>query len=224
MTRRQALLLAGAGAVSAGVGATGLLSGWGSPSGSTVSGPGGAASDLVEPKVISSEGGNLRVTLTAAAGPVDMAGRSVRGMSYNGAVPGPTLRIRPGDRVTLDLVNQLDTGTNLHTHGLHVSPVGNSDNIFVHVKEGETFRYEYRIPPDHPAGTFWYHPHLHETLADQLFAGMAGAIVIERDGSVPLQAQRERMLVITDTTVDGDRIAGVNMRDRMLGRRANSYS
>ncbi|MGC1210950.1 MAG: multicopper oxidase family protein [Micromonospora sp.] len=220
MTRRKALLLAGAGAVSVGVGAAGLLRGWGSPT-STVSGSPGAVPTgdrFVEPTVIASEGGRLQVTLTAAAGRVTIAGRSVQAMSYNGSVPGPTLRLRPGDRVTLDLVNRLGASTNLHTHGLHVSAERNGDNPFLHIRDGETFRYEYEIPRDHPAGTFWYHPHLHGTVADQLFAGLMGAIVVQRDDSVPLPAQRERVLVITDTTLDGDRIARANQRDRMLGR------
>lgn len=220
MTRRQALLLAGAGAVSTGVGATGLLRGWGAPT-STVNGSsvgGSTSAQLVEPKVIASERGRLQITLTAAVGRVDLAGRSVQTLSYNGSVPGPTLRLRPGDRVTLDLVNRIGTGTNLHTHGLHISPAGNSDNVFLHIRDGETFRYEYEIPRNHPAGTFWYHPHLHETVADQLFAGMVGAIVVERDDSVPLPVRRERMLVITDTSLTDDGIAETDLRNRMLGR------
>jgi FtsP/CotA-like multicopper oxidase with cupredoxin domain len=125
--------------------------------------------------------------------------------------------------VTLDLEYRLAAATNLHVHGLHVSPKGNSDNVFVHVEEGETFRYEYEIPPDHPAGTFWYHPHLHGLVADQLFGGMAGAIVIELDDAVSLPVDRERMLVVTDVTLD-DRVAQISMRDRMMGREATSFS
>jgi FtsP/CotA-like multicopper oxidase with cupredoxin domain len=222
MTRRQALLLAAAGAVGAAVGTAGLLGARGSPTGSprgrdpSEFGTTGAA--LVEPQVIASEAGSLQLTLTAAAGVVDLAGRSVQALSYNGSVPGPTLRLRAGDRVTLDLENRLGQGTNLHLHGFHVSPAANGDNVFVHVQDGETFRYEYEIGRDHPAGTFWYHPHLHRAVADQLFAGMAGAIVIERDDTLPLPAARERVLVVTDTALDGDRIAQVDMPDRILGR------
>ncbi len=51
--------------------------------------------------------------------------------------------------------------TNLHVHGLHVSPAGHGDNVFVHVMPGEEWEYEYQIPEDHPAGLFWYHPHPH---------------------------------------------------------------
>ncbi|HKI05611.1 MAG TPA: multicopper oxidase domain-containing protein, partial [Thermoanaerobaculia bacterium] len=51
--------------------------------------------------------------------------------------------------------------TNLHTHGLHVSPKCNSDNVFVDVQPGCGFSFEFKIPKSHPAGTYWYHPHVH---------------------------------------------------------------
>jgi FtsP/CotA-like multicopper oxidase with cupredoxin domain len=222
VTRRQALLLAGAGAIGAGVVAAGLLRDWGSPadrqtdSGFTV--PGETSAALAEPEVIGSAGGILHATLTAAVGRVVLAGRPVEAMSYNGSVPGPTLRLRAGDRVTLDLTNRLGVGTNLHVHGLHVSPEGNSDNPFVHVNPGETFRYQYDIPQEHPAGTFWYHPHLHGMAADQLFGGLAGAIVVERDDSAALPVERERTLVVTDVTLDGGQVAKVSVPERMMGR------
>jgi FtsP/CotA-like multicopper oxidase with cupredoxin domain len=225
LTRRRALLLAGAGAVSAAVGATGLLRGWGRPAhdplSSLPSEPGAPGTELREPDVVASDRGRLQLTLTAAAGRVELAGRSVQALSYNGSVPGPTLRVRAGDRVGLDLENRLGAGTNLHVHGLHVSPQGDGDNVFVHVAGGETFRYTHQIPQDHPSGTFWYHPHLHGLVADQLFGGLAGAIVIERDDDVPLPVQRERMLVVTDVTLDGDVVAQVSPADRMLGRQGD---
>jgi FtsP/CotA-like multicopper oxidase with cupredoxin domain len=180
---------------------------------------GGTTGDeLAQPEVLLSGGGRLALTLSAVAGRAQLAGRSVECLSYNGSVPGPTLRVRAGDRITLDLENRLGESTNLHVHGLQVSPIGNSDNVFVEVKDGDTFRYEYEIPKDHPAGTFWYHPHLHHAVADQLWGGLAGAIVVERDDSPMLDVQQERVLVVTDVSLDGDRIAQASTPDRMLGR------
>ena len=49
--------------------------------------------------------------------------------------------------------------TNLHIHGLHVSPLGDHDNIFRHIPPLSNATYEYDIPHNHPTGTFWYHPH-----------------------------------------------------------------
>lgn len=87
--------------------------------------------------------------------------------------------------------------TNLHTHGLHVSPAGNSDNVLVAIAPGEEFFYEIKIPADHPPGTFWYHPHVHGSTAMQVSSGMEGALIIEGDiDRVPaIAAAREQVFV-----------------------------
>lgn len=71
--------------------------------------------------------------------------------------------------------------TNLHTHGLHVSPNCNSDNVFVDVEPGCGFSFEFKIPATHPAGTFWYHPHVHGSTALQVSSGAEGALIIRGD-------------------------------------------
>jgi FtsP/CotA-like multicopper oxidase with cupredoxin domain len=157
----------------------------------------------------------LPVQLTAAPG-VPLAGRDTAAWGFDGTSPGPTLRVRPGDVLRIRLVNQLDQATNLHTHGMHVSPQGNGDNPFVSIEPGTSFDYEIRVPADHPAGTFWYHPHHHGTVADQIFAGLAGALLV--DGG-PALAPRERVLLVTDTTLDTDgRVAPVDVISTMMGR------
>ena len=96
--------------------------------------------------------------------------------------------------------------TNLHVHGLHVSPSDNSDNIFLRVPAGESFQYEYQIPPDHPAGLNWYHPHLHGTVTNQVFAGLAGPIIVEGDlDALPgIAGVPERLLVLQATQLYPD--------------------
>jgi FtsP/CotA-like multicopper oxidase with cupredoxin domain len=177
--------------------------------------PGG---ELSEPRVLRSEHGRLDVTLVAAAGSVAFGNRRRDALTYTGASPGPTLRLRPGDRLTITLVNHLDEPTNLHTHGLHVSPSGQADNVFVTVAPGARRRYEYDIPADHRSGLFWYHPHHHHTVAAQVFRGLAGAIVIEDDvDAVPeLAASHERILVLSDPPLSRSR--GASMMQQMLGR------
>lgn len=71
--------------------------------------------------------------------------------------------------------------TNLHSHGLWVSPTGNSDNVLLNIKPDVNFEYEYNVPADHPTGTFWYHPHMHGSTAMQVGSGMAGALVVKGD-------------------------------------------
>src|ERR671910_38590 len=99
--------------------------------------------------------------------------------------------------------------TNLHTHGFHVSPEGNSDNIFLIVKAGESFQYEYQIPPDHASGVYHYHPHLHGAAHIQVFGGMVGAIIIEGDlDRLPgIDGVPERMLILQTTQLTPDGVS-----------------
>jgi len=104
----------------------------------------------------------------------------VGSMTYESELPGPVLRLQAGNRLKVKLVNNLGgAATNLHVHGMHVSPQGNGDNVFVHVENGQSFDYDYQLPPNHPAGLYWYHPHNHGDTTQQTGAGMAGAIIIE---------------------------------------------
>jgi FtsP/CotA-like multicopper oxidase with cupredoxin domain len=104
--------------------------------------------------------------------------QSVTALVYNGSLMAPTLHIKPGERLVVNLVNKIDE-TNIHFHGFHVSPIGSSDNVFRVVKPGETARYVLDIPINHPTGTFWYHPHIHGLATTQVGGGMSGLIEIE---------------------------------------------
>ncbi|WP_448812251.1 multicopper oxidase family protein [Agromyces bauzanensis] len=171
---------------------------------------------LAEPEVLESSGGLLALTLTAALTDVVVAGRQVRALTFNGSLPGPTLRVRPGDRIALTFRSELDAPTNLHTHGLVVSPEGNSDNVFVMIEPGAGFDYEYELGGDHPPGVFWYHPHHHGNSAEQLFAGLYGAIIV--DDEEPIPSTRERLLIISDIAFDGAEVHVASAGERTLGR------
>lgn len=69
-------------------------------------------------------------------------------------------------------------GTNLHAHGVWISPTGNSDNVLLSVNPGNSFEYQYNFSQDIPAGTFWYHSHRHGSTALQVSSGMAGALIV----------------------------------------------
>lgn len=102
---------------------------------------------------------HLTITLEAARTRFDLSGRSVWGRSYNGDFVAPTIHLAPGSRVTIRLVNHLSVATNLHFHGLHVSPSGQSDDPFLCVRPGGSTTYRLDVPTDQPQGTFWYHSH-----------------------------------------------------------------
>jgi FtsP/CotA-like multicopper oxidase with cupredoxin domain len=194
-----------------GVGITGLgalLAACGSganPSAGSPSGNHGGTTGqaLAQPTELRSRNGILDVSLTAAGGLIPWGAGKRYSLTYNGSTPGPTLRVRPGDTLRVRLTNALDSATNLHTHGLHVSPTGISDNIFRMAAPGETLEYEYLIPQDHVSGTFWYHPHHHGVVASQVAGGLAGAIIVEDalDAMPAIAATNERTLVLSDPTV-----------------------
>src|SRR3954468_5487762 len=83
---------------------------------------------FAEPRVLTSRDGVLATTLTVSPTTYEVAGTPIRGKAYDGAFIGPTMRVRPGDRIELRFRNQLDEATNIHFHGFHVSPAGISDN------------------------------------------------------------------------------------------------
>lgn len=155
---------------------------------------------LIQPAEIRSANGLLDTTITAACGPVRLGDHAFTGLLYDGAYVPPTLRARLGDTLRITFRNDLtnrsgldypgtlgpictgsDTLSNLHFHGMSVSPQGNSDNVFIHVHPGETFQYEVRIPASgrQGPGLFWYHPHAHGFVNDQILGGMSGALVVD---------------------------------------------
>jgi FtsP/CotA-like multicopper oxidase with cupredoxin domain len=214
VSRRTALGLGALGVATAVVGAAGVI---------TVTRPWrsglepAAGVALREPPVVRSENGLLEVTLTAAPGEHEVAGVQARTLGYNGGLPGPTLVVRPGDRLRIRLENGLDAPTNLHVHGLHVSPRGKGDNAFVEVPPSGRHDYEYHLPDDHPPGVFWYHPHHHGTVADQIYGGLFGAILVE--DPQPLDVSADRVLVVSDLTLDaGGRVVWPSPMEQMRGR------
>lgn len=101
--------------------------------------------------------------------------------------------------------------TNFHTHGLHVDPNACSDNVLrtmkPKAKEGDPapdYLIEVKIPSDHPAGTFWYHAHLHGSTALQVSSGMAGALIVEGgQDQIPEIAQTsEKIFVLQQIAYD----------------------
>jgi len=153
-----------------------------------------------QPQVRHSSHGTLRTTLHARIAEntlVDQFSgetRLVNTPTFEGTIPGPTLVVKPGDALSINLANDLPanpevqrTGAfprdpytmNLHTHGLSVSPLGISDNIFRRMEPGTANPIEVHVPRDHPRGTYWYHPHKHGSVTFQFLGGMAGFLMIQ---------------------------------------------
>jgi FtsP/CotA-like multicopper oxidase with cupredoxin domain len=191
------------------------------PAGAGGSGDGGAKplpphadQAFFEPPRIFSDNGVLQFDLVASNRRIVVAGTEVEGRAYSPDIVGPTLVVNPGDTIALTLDNQLPAHTNLHFHGLHVSPMGNSDNIFLHVDPGEKFAYSVKIPADHPAGTFWYHSHAHGISEEQVFGGLSGLIVVmglQQLLPPALQNVKDVAIALKDAQVVGDTIETENI-------------
>lgn len=157
-------------------------------------------SEFPQPKEIVSAGGVLETSLEVAitpntvTDPITGEVRNINTPNYEGTLTGPTIRVKPGDRMLIDIINNLPDNppnqrmgafphnpftTNLHTHGLTVSPNGLADNVFRRMQPGTTSLVDVQIPPNHQSGTFWYHPHKHGSVSFQFFGGMSGFLIIE---------------------------------------------
>lgn len=176
------------------------------------------ASAFTEPKIIASKNGLLKTTFVAEEGPTTVDGKTIHGtMTINKQYPGPTLKLKPGDRLEIKYVSRLREPTNLHFHGLHVSPAGKADNVLRRFRPGTTNTISLKIPHDHPNGLFWYHPHLHGQVNSQVLRGLAGMIMIEGGSErVPkLERFKARNLALNlfQTDPTGTEIVNPNNQD-----------
>lgn len=173
------------------------------------------------PSEVVSQAGILKLTLTADERMIKYGNSTRWAMTYNEAFPAPTMRVKPGDTLQITLINKLSMPTNLHTHGLHVSPSGNADNPLLMIDPGKTFNYVIKIPKNQKSGTFWYHPHHHELSAGQVSAGLAGAIIVEDAlDALPLfKNTNERTIVLSDPAIGKtSTVIATSQMDLMHGR------
>ena len=121
-------------------------------------------------------------------------------LCYNGTVPGPTLRLRPGDELGIRLVNSLDEPTNLHVHGLHVSPQANSDNVFVRSCPGQASTTATGCPRTTRracTGTTRITTAWSQGRSSRGFSGRSSS---KSPNAIPVNS--ERVLIVSDTTLD----------------------
>ena len=133
--------------------------------------------------------------------------------------PAPTLQVFPGETLIVHFENGLagltirdyfspqytpkgqsvpiypeqmtSSPINLHTHGAHISPKGNADNVLLHIPPGMSNTYTYDIPRNMPQGMYWYHSHLHGLTSAQVYTGLVGLLAIGRtDGNLPLVTEK----------------------------------
>ena len=133
--------------------------------------------------------------LSIAELPVDFTGRRRLATVVNGQLPGPLLRWRQGDTVTLRVTNRLRVPSSIHWHGilLPFDMDGVPGISFPGIAPGETFTYRF---PVKQSGTYWYHSHS----GFQEQTGLYGPIVVEPAGGERYPAERDYVVMLNDWT------------------------
>jgi len=140
--------------------------------------------------------------------------------AFEGKEQPPVIRAMPGESIRITYRNAMSptstekcaTGpcmnmTNLHFHGLHVSPNAPQDDVLTMVAmPGQSLQYAVTIPRNQPPGLYWYHTHPHGESSRQVLDGMSGAIVVEgTERYVPeIRNMPERILVLRDRAFEGN--------------------
>lgn len=127
--------------------------------------------------------------------PVNFTGSARTAMTINGSLPGPLLRWREGDTVTLRVRNRLAADTSIHWHGILLP--ANMDGVpglsFHGIEPGGVYVYQFKVRQH---GTYWYHSH--SGLQEQ--AGVYGPLVIEAKEPEPFQYDRDYVVMLSDWT------------------------
>ena len=137
---------------------------------------------------------------------------------FEGNEVPPIVRAVPGGTIQVEYINQMSSHsrevcvdgpcmnmTNLHFHGLHVSPDAPGDDVLTMMAmPGQSLHYIVDVPADQPPGLYWYHTHPHGESYQQDLVGMSGAIVIDgMDRYYPeIKKMKERILILRDAELE----------------------
>ena len=145
------------------------------------------------PKTLSGK----RFDLTIHYMPVNFTGRRATAMAVNGSVPGPILRWREGDDVSIYVTNRLHVSTSVHWHSLRIpAPMDGVPGLtYAGIAPGETFHYHFKVKQN---GTAWYHSHTRF----QEQSGIRGPLILDPHplGADPIEFDREHVIFLSDWT------------------------
>lgn len=134
--------------------------------------------------------------LTIARQDVNVTGKTVKKITVNGQIPGPTLRFKEGDNAVIHVTNTMEEPSSIHWHGLLLP--GDMDGVpglngFMNIEPGQTFTYTFKI---RQTGTYWYHAHTKGQEQD----GLYGSIIAAPSGKDPIRTDRDYVIVLSDFT------------------------
>src|SRR5262249_4066371 len=147
----------------------------------------------------------FETALVAMEAQVDLGnGVNATALTFNGIVPGPEIRLKVGDKVTVHFTNNLPIPASIHWHGIELTNHSDGTGLTQdQVPTGGTYTYDWIAPRP---GVFFYHSHIMPT--NPSFKGFYGSIIIEDPAEKPLQdhkiiprAENTLTLIMGDTTV-----------------------
>ena len=129
---------------------------------------------------------------------------TMRMLAYNGAIPGPTLRVSEGSEIVVNVANEADLEATVHWHGLRLdNRYDGTHETQAPIPVGGAFTYRIAFPDP---GVYWYHPHVREDYGQEM--GLYGNILVvpaDRDYWPP--AHRELLLTLDDVLIEDGKIA-----------------
>lgn len=147
------------------------------------------------------------IDLLIAETPFHIGKEAGMAKTINGTLPGPLIRLREGDDVTLNVTNRLEEDTSIHWHGLILPP--DMDGVpgisFGGIKPASTFTYHY---PVRQSGTYWYHSH--SGLQEQ--SGVYGPLIIDPIEPEPFHYDRDYVVVLSDWTFESPESVFANLK------------
>lgn len=149
------------------------------------------------------------IDLTIAEAPFTVDGKTGKAVTVNGTVPGPVIRLREGQDVTLRVTNRLKESSSIHWHGLLLPPEmdGVPGVSFAGIPPGTTFTYRFPVKQN---GTYWYHSHSGNQEQEGLYAPM----IIEPSAPDPVQFDREYAVVLSNWSFGSGKAMIANLKKK----------
>lgn len=171
------------------------------------------------------QGGTRVFALNAQGGKHEFVpGKPADSMGYNGSYLGPTLRARRGEKVRIDLRNQLSEETTIHFHGMRL-PAADDGGPHQMIDAGSSGSPAWTI--DQPAATLWYHPHPHGSTERQVSLGLTGLFLIDEPGAPQLPhtyGVDDVPVIVQDRRLDSNGQLTFDSSGNSLGTLGNSIA
>src|SRR6187549_2908538 len=165
-------------------------------------GTAGLGQSVETPVVELSDGDELELTIAPVTKEID--GNTLRMLAYNGSIPGPTLRVKQGSEIVVNVRNEGDLEATVHWHGLRLdNRYDGTHETQAPIAVGGAFTYRIEFPDP---GVYWYHPHIREDYGQEM--GLYGNIlVVPADADYWPPAHRELLLTLDDVLIEDGKIA-----------------